>query len=181
VQRELLDHVVEICQRYRGTACIDQYASAQVEHHLAVHGVSVLKLPMSAQSKTAAYVEVRQRLYTGELDIPNDPELLGDLRRLRTKIAPGSSSVIVPRVSGNHGDRGSALAIACLAQAQTGMVGGAHTDVPVAGGVPISQGIAEALDGRPRRVDSSRPYSPGSVDPDTGVRHAGISVRDVQF
>jgi hypothetical protein len=123
VQRELLDHVGDVCKRYCALAAIDQYASAQVEHHLNVQGVRVVKLPMSAQSKTAAYVELRQQLYTGQLDIPADPELLGDLRRLRTKIAAGSSSVVVPRVAGNHGDRGQALAIACLQQARYGAMG----------------------------------------------------------
>jgi hypothetical protein len=131
VQQELLHHVAEICRRYGASAVIDQYASAQVAHGLQVHGVSVTKLPMTAQSKTAAYVEMRARLYSGELDIPDDPDLLADLRRLRTKITAGSSSVVVPRVGGSHGDRAQAVAIGCLRQAQFGAMGGDGTYRPL--------------------------------------------------
>jgi hypothetical protein len=140
VQRELLDQVAAVCKRYGASAVIDQYAAAQVAHGLSRHGVSVSKRPMSAQSKTAAYTELRGRLYTDELDIPADPELLADLRRLRTKVTAGSSSVIVPRAGGSHGDRCQALAIACLRQAEFGAMG--EERAARAGGTPITAGFA---------------------------------------
>jgi hypothetical protein len=180
VQRELLDHVAEICNRYRASAVIDQYAAAQVAHGLRVHGVSVSKLPMSAQSKTAAYTEMRARLYTDELDIPADEELLGDLRRLRTRITAGSSSVVVPRVGGNHGDRGQALAIACLRQAQFGAMGAQAR--PSAGGAPVMRGLlrgGEVGDTAARRRDVDSPNT--SRTPPPGWGQSGSAWRDRQF
>jgi hypothetical protein len=142
VQRELLDHTIEVCKRYSAGAVIDQFAAQQVKHAFAVHGVPCAMISMTAASKSAAYNEVRSRLYTGEVDLPNDPELLADLRRLRTRISAGGASVVTPRIRGNHGDRGQALAISVLRQAQHGAMV-ASEDSPSGGplGLPIMSGL----------------------------------------
>jgi hypothetical protein len=175
VELELLGQVVEVCKRFGATAVTDQYASRQVVEFLRREGVSVYVLSMTATTKTAAYVETRSRLYSGGLLIYREPGLLDELRRLRSRVAAGQSSVVVPRAGSTHGDRAQSLAIAVLAQSQLGG-GGGGGDV-VAGGRGISAGIDQALGVAPPRRDvdvtTTREPPPGW--------YGGTSVRDMQW
>jgi hypothetical protein len=54
-------------------------------------GLVVEKAPMTAQSKTAAFAELRARLNLNTLDLY--PQLLAELRGLRPRHAAGSASV----------------------------------------------------------------------------------------
>lgn len=67
---------------------------------------------MTAASKTAAFAELRARLLGGTLDLYDEPDLLAELRRLRSRYAAGQASVVNPRVGGSHGDLAQALALA---------------------------------------------------------------------
>ncbi len=60
----------------------------------------------------ARIIELRARLNLGEINIPDDGELLAEMPRLRTKFSAGPASVINPRVSGSHGDKCQAVAMA---------------------------------------------------------------------
>jgi hypothetical protein len=57
---------------------------------------------------------MRSRLYNGSLPLYEDADLLGELRRLRTRYTPNQAAVFNPRVKGSHGDRVAALALGCL-------------------------------------------------------------------
>jgi hypothetical protein len=92
-------------------------------------GLRVRTVPMTATSKTAAYAEVRARLTLGQLELYRQPELLAELRRLRSKFTAGAASVVNPRVGGSHGDIAQALAIAVL-QLKGGPVTPMRTSVP---------------------------------------------------
>lgn len=70
---------------------------------------------MTATTKTEAFSELRARLNSGALELYEEPQLLAELRRLRTKYSAGQSSVINPRVGGSHGDMCQALALAVYA------------------------------------------------------------------
>ena len=121
-QAELLDRVCDLARRYGAQEIvIDGHHSTLVATHIKRKGLRCHVIHMSPATRTMAYGEVRDYLYQGLLDLPNDPDLLGDLRRLRTRITGGSTSVAVPRVKGKgHGDRGSALALATLRQVELG-------------------------------------------------------------
>jgi hypothetical protein len=67
---------------------------------------------MTAASKTAVFLELRAHLTARSLDLYEHPDLLAELRRLRTRYAAGSASVVNPRVGGSHGDLAQALALA---------------------------------------------------------------------
>jgi hypothetical protein len=116
VQEETLSSILDFLGGYDVTTAItDQYAAAPVIDRLARDGVFARQLPMSAESKTAIYLNLRARLYDGSLILPDHPDLLAELRRLRTRFAAGRSSVVIPRVGGSHGDQAQALAMAVYA------------------------------------------------------------------
>jgi hypothetical protein len=116
VQEETLASIVEFLEPYEVTSAItDQYAAKPVLDRLSRDGIYAQQLTMTATSKTAIYSELRSRLYNGSLAVPDNPDLVAELRRLRTRFAAGSSSVVIPRAGGSHGDMAQALALATYA------------------------------------------------------------------
>ena len=181
VQKKLLDRIVALAKKYDAMVAIDQYSSVQVRAHLTAEGVRCKVLTMGAVSKTAAYVELRDRLYGGLLDLPADGELLADLRRVRTRVTDGSSRVIVPRVGGSrrhHGDRGDATALAVARQAELAATGPSS---PPSGGPPlagVATGDAVLRQRTPSDIREARASNKfgraGKKDPDReGVRFPG--------
>jgi len=69
-------------------------------------------VPMTAPTKDAAFGFLRARLNEGSLELPEHPDLLRELRAVRTRYAAGRSSVVLPRVGGSHCDLAQALAVA---------------------------------------------------------------------
>jgi len=113
--------VIDLLKQYNVTSVVtDQYSSAAVQDRLARAGFFASVLTFTAQSKTAAYSEVRSRLYGDGQEIygrePGGPELIAELRRLRTRFSVGSAAVYSPRVAGSHGDLASALAVVTFDQ-----------------------------------------------------------------
>jgi hypothetical protein len=128
-----LEIVVEVAKRYDAEVVLDQYAAKQVRGTLAEKGARCKVLPQGAASTDANYREIRHRLYSGDLIVPDDPALLGDLRRLRSRTtSTGASSVVNPRIKGAHGDRASALSLAVQRQMEAGATV-AHTGRVLAG------------------------------------------------
>jgi hypothetical protein len=119
-QDELLGQVIELCRRYNATAVTDQYESVATVERLQRAGIAVRVNNMTAPSKTAAFAELRARLYDQTLELRDDPDLTAELRRLRTKRTAGQATVVNPRVGGSHGDRAQALALAVYEQALRG-------------------------------------------------------------
>jgi phage terminase large subunit-like protein len=115
----VLDEVADVCRRFRARVVTDQYAAPAIVERLQRAGLFVRAVPMTAGSKTAAFGELRARLYAGSLELYEHPQLLAELRRLRSKYTAGSSTVVNPRVGGSHGDMAQALALACWEHANT--------------------------------------------------------------
>jgi hypothetical protein len=111
VEDQVLEEVAALCRLYGATAVTDQHRGAGVVDRLRRLGVSVRVVPMTAKSKTAAFLQLRARLTAGELELYDQPQLLAELRRLRTRYAAGRSQVEIPRVGGSHGDLAQALAL----------------------------------------------------------------------
>jgi hypothetical protein len=130
VQEETLAGIIEFLEPYEvARALTDQYAARGVLDRLSRGGIYAQQLAMSATTKTAIYSELRARLYDGSLILPDHPDLVAELRRLRSRFAAGSASVVNPRVGGSHGDMGQALAMAVYA-----LRGGGGTGRKVRGG-----------------------------------------------
>jgi hypothetical protein len=104
--------VAAICLRFRATVATDQYAAPAIINRLRAAGLSVSSVPMTAASKTAAFSELRARLNVGELELYEEPILLGELRRLRSRYTAGQAGVVNPRSGESHGDLAAGLALA---------------------------------------------------------------------
>jgi hypothetical protein len=101
-----------VCRRYRASAVTDQHKAAGVVDRLARLGVSCRSVPMTERSKTDVYRELRARLNSGELGLYPQPQLLAELRRVRSRFQANRASVFIPRVGGSHGDIAQALSLA---------------------------------------------------------------------
>ena len=138
VQEEVLSRILDILDPYGvRTAWTDQYAARPVIDRLGRDGIAARQLSMSAQTKTAIFSELRSRIYDGTLTIPDNPDLLAELRRLRTRFAAGSASVVTPRAGGSHCDMAQALALAVYA-----MRGAGGDPSRLAGGGGYDEGFA---------------------------------------
>ena len=118
------DRLEEIVNVLRGfgvkTVSTDQFSSAAVIDRLAKAGITAKLVSMNAASKTDVYTQLRGALYVGSLEIYEHPELLAELRRLRTRFSAGQSAVVNPRVGRSHGDMAQALALAAQIASVTG-------------------------------------------------------------
>jgi phage terminase large subunit-like protein len=141
VEDELMDQVIACCRRFGASAVTDQHAARAVVDRLMLAGVPVQVNAMNAATKTAAFGELRARLYDGTLELYDEPALMAELRRLRSKFTAGTAAVVNPRVGGSHGDMAQALALAVQAHAQLGpMVG----RLPAGGGRTMLGDVREA-------------------------------------
>jgi hypothetical protein len=116
VEDTVLAEVAEVCKRYGARVVTDQFAAPAIVAALRRHGLSVRTVAMTAASKTAAFSELRARLQDGSLELYEQPDLLAELRRLRTRYRAGQATVVNPRAGGSHGDLAQGLALAVFAQ-----------------------------------------------------------------
>lgn len=116
VQDQRLDEVIEVCRRFNARVVTDQFCAPAVKDRLERAGLSVTVESMTAASKTDAFVELRARLASSELELYQEPQMLDELRRLRTRQAAGRAAVLNPRVGDSHGDMAQALALGVWGQ-----------------------------------------------------------------
>jgi hypothetical protein len=126
VEDTLLADICEIAYAYGlpGTrACsvvLDQYLSEPVKAFFQKRAVPVKVLGLTATTKSLAFAELKDRIYARSIELPDDAELLGELRGLRTQFKAGSSTVVTPRTSRGHSDLAVALALAAWEQRHVG-------------------------------------------------------------
>lgn len=110
------------------SAWTDQHMAQQTIGWLSRNGIHCRLLTMTASSKSAIFSELRASLYAKRLAVPAEPDLLGELRRLRSHYSAGSASVRTPRVGNSHCDIAQALAMAVYAKrGSDGNKGGGRT------------------------------------------------------
>jgi hypothetical protein len=112
VEDAVLAEVAHVVRSYGARAVTDQYRSAGVVERLRRYGVAVRSEPMTAPTKDAAFGFLRGRINEGGLELPEHPQLLRELRAVRTRYAAGRSSVVLPRIGGSHCDLAQSLALA---------------------------------------------------------------------
>jgi phage terminase large subunit-like protein len=131
----VLDEVAAVCARFNVMHVVsDQHLPGTVTAELSKRGLSTLIRAWTSSSKTEAFQALRARIYTQRIELPNDPQLIAELGRLRTKLRAGSSAVETPVVGDSHCD----LAIALAA-------GVARLD---RGGAPTNWTQEDRIDGR---------------------------------
>jgi hypothetical protein len=84
IERVVAD-VAEVASRYRARVVVDQHLPGVVVDELAKHGVSALVRAWSAESRTRAAQAVRARMLTRRIELPDDPQLVAELSRLRSR------------------------------------------------------------------------------------------------
>jgi len=123
----VLAEVADVCVRFGARVVTDQFAATPIVDYLRRRGLNVQTRPMTAVSKSEVFAALRARLTAGTLDLYDHPDLLNELRRLRTKYAAGHAAVVNPRVGGSHGDLAQAAALAVAELRGAGASGdGAH-------------------------------------------------------
>lgn len=114
VMAGILDEVAEIALRYRARVVSDQHLPGTVLDELRQRGVSASIRAWSARSRDEALGALRARIYTERITLPDDPQLVTELCRLRTRFRAGSSTVEVPKVGDSHCDVALAVALGVL-------------------------------------------------------------------
>lgn len=114
-QDRVLSRVAELCRAYSARTVSDQHESQAITARLRELGVSVQVVGMTRDTKLAAFRELRDRLYSGDLVLPQHDDLLAELARVGLKIEQGGAKVILPRSSRGHCDMAQALSIAAYA------------------------------------------------------------------
>lgn len=115
-----LPEIARLARGYRARLVSDQYGAEPIQDWLRREGHAVKVHNMSAESKTAVFSTLRARLEDGSLELYDEPRLIAELKRLRTKFSAGSAAVVNPRVGGSHGDVAQALALAVYELRQGG-------------------------------------------------------------
>lgn len=108
-----LDEIADVCLAHDVRELhIDQFSSAAVIEHLRERGMRAVVEATTAQSKSAMFLNLKQRLYEGELELYEHADLLAELRRIETASTPGQATVRIRRLGSSHGDLATALALA---------------------------------------------------------------------
>ena len=112
VEDAVLAEVAQVLRHFDARGITDQYRSAGVTERLRGYGCRVRPEPMTAPTKDAAWGFLRGRVNEGGIELPENPQLLRELRAARTRYTAGRSSVVLPRIGGSHCDLAQALALA---------------------------------------------------------------------
>lgn len=155
----VLDDMAKVCLDHGVDAVhIDQFSAAAVTEHLRRRGVRAVVEATTAQSKSAMFLNLKQRLYEDQLELFDHPDLLAELRRVETVTTPGAANVRIRRLGASHGDLATALALAVskarLAALPRGSFATRGTiDEYIYGGHPRAREVAAGLvkfGGQPR-------------------------------
>jgi hypothetical protein len=120
----VLSGVAALARTYGGTIFGDTYESETTRSRLQRHGASVELTSSAGGVKGAMYRELAMRIRLQQIELPDHPDLIAELRRLRVNYRGSSPSVENPRVGDSHGDIGEALARAVFHLAEGGGGGG---------------------------------------------------------
>jgi hypothetical protein len=124
VEDALLAEVAGVVRAFGARAITDQYKASGVAERLRRYGVDVRTEAMTAPTKDAAFGFLRGRINEGGIELPEHPDLLRQLRAVRTRYAAGRSSVVLPRIGGSHCDEAQALALAVYEHDRYGLSAG---------------------------------------------------------
>jgi hypothetical protein len=121
---QVLAEVAALANQYGATVYADVYEAATTKARLSGHGVRCETVATGAGVKGAMYRELAARVRLGQIEIPDHPLLLGEMRRLRVDYRGSAPSVTNPRGDGGHGDVASALGMAvyCITNARAAAV-----------------------------------------------------------
>jgi hypothetical protein len=116
---ETLARVWELVEPYRPSRVVsDQHNSVAIESYFGRKGVPVEIVNLTRAAQTSAFVSLRARLIDGSLSCWREPQLIEELRRVRS--ARNSEAIDLPRFGGSHCDAAAALALGVRSVDETG-------------------------------------------------------------
>ncbi len=119
-QDEVLAEVAALAKTYGATIYADTYESSAVTARLQSHGAWVETVATGAGVKGQMYRELASKVRLEQVELPDHPLLIGELRRLRVNYRSGGPTVENPRADGGHGDVAAALALGAFSLADEG-------------------------------------------------------------
>jgi hypothetical protein len=127
----ILDEVASLCRYYGARVVTDSHLAPLIQTRLGEQGLPVRVQQLKGASHTEAFLELRARLHAGTVDLPDNSDLIRQLRRLRVHYTSVSRRVENPRERGWHGDLAQALTLGVYE----------HRRSPNPGAVPSVGGI----------------------------------------
>jgi hypothetical protein len=135
VQAVVLDRVAELSRQYgRAPVVSDSHLAAVIKEELRARGVErVVITAWNTRTLTEAFRGIRARVLADSISFPDDPELIGEMLRVRTRTRSGQPAIELSRSAANHCDQVAALAAAVLRLETKGAVPVARTYSSFAG------------------------------------------------
>jgi hypothetical protein len=88
----VLAEIVETMRRFGATQIYgDQVAAEPIKQALAQHGITFTQTVTLGRRASAIYGTLRAKTVSGQLELPDNPELVSQLKRLEVIIGPGGS------------------------------------------------------------------------------------------
>jgi hypothetical protein len=145
----------------------DGHYAESVREHLAEHRLGFFPAPVGTEGVSETYVKARVLMREGRVRLPNDPELLAQLRAVQWRPNPGGSiSIVLPKKRrGGHCDLVSALVLALYQFAGATFVSKPRPGTPEYAAAEAARIDREALESDLRAYAPSR-----AIDPLTGRR-----------
>ena len=109
----VLGEIRAICAAYRVfSVWTDQYSSDAIRDIAIGKGLGVMIETTTVLRNVQRFDHLHTLAATGRLDVPDDPDLVTDLKRVRKVATQNGVTIVMPRVAGRHCDYASALALA---------------------------------------------------------------------
>jgi hypothetical protein len=114
--RAVLEEIAAICREYGiRTVETDQYHIDSLVDLAKLETVKLALLPrtLTEMQKVEKYISVRTQCIEGQVELPADPALLADMRRVKRVVRQGGVSIVLPVTSdGRHCDYAPSLMLA---------------------------------------------------------------------
>jgi len=95
-------------KRYNSTQIYgDQVAAEPIKQALAAHGITFTQRTTLGRRASAIYGTLRAKTISGQLELPDNPELISQLKRLEVVVGSGGSE----RCEASHGHDDLAVAV----------------------------------------------------------------------
>jgi hypothetical protein len=109
----VLGEIAGFCRGYGISTVYSDQASADALRSIGRrHGLSVVIEPATASNKLTRYETLSTHLANGEIELPPDPVVRGDLLSVTKRLTPNGFTIDLPRSGGRHGDYAPAIALA---------------------------------------------------------------------
>jgi hypothetical protein len=108
---QVLDEIASLCRAYRIRRIVaDQYSFSFVAELLRQRDIELAQQNFSARSKPEIFFALKNALAAGQMQLPNHPEMIRELRALEsTRLSGGGYKIGAPR--GMHDDYVTTLAL----------------------------------------------------------------------